>query len=62
MGKAKEQIRELLEKLPDDVSHEDVQYHIYVQQAVQRGIEAAERGDVIAQEEVERRMAKWLGE
>lgn len=58
MGKAKERIRELL----DDMSYEDVQYHIYVQQAVQRGLDASERGDVISQEEVERRMAKWLGE
>lgn len=62
MGRAKEQIRELLDKLPDDVSFEDVQYHIYVQQAVQRGIEAADRGATISQEEAERRMAKWLGE
>lgn len=62
MGRAKEQIRELLDKLPDDVSYEDVQYHIYVQQAVQRGIDAAERGEIVSQEEVERRMAKWLGE
>lgn len=62
MGRAKEQIRELLDKLPDDVSYEDVQYHIYVQQAVQRGIDAAERGEILSQEEVERRMAKWLGE
>ena len=62
MGKAKEQIRALLDKLPDDVSDEDVQYHIYVQQAVRRGLDAADRGEVISQEEVERRMAKWLGE
>jgi hypothetical protein len=62
MGKPKEEIRHMLEQLPDDVSYEDVQYHIYVQQAVQRGIEAAERGDVVDQEEVERRMAKWVGE
>lgn len=62
MGKAKEEIRELLDKLPDDVSYEDVQYHIYVQQAVQRGVQAADRGEVISQEEAERRMAKWLGE
>jgi len=59
MGKVKEDIRQLLDNLPDDVSYEDVQYHIYVQQAVQRGIDAAERGQVISQEEVERRMAKW---
>jgi len=62
MGKVKEDIRYLLETLPDDVSYEDVQYHIYVQQAVQKGIDAADCGDVISQEEVERRMAKWLGE
>ncbi len=62
MGKAKEEIQHLLETLPDDVSYEDVQYHISVQQAVQRGIDAADRGEVISQEEVERRMAKWFGE
>ena len=62
MGKPKEEIRQLLEQLPDDVSYEDVQYHIYVQQAVRHGIAAADRGEVIDQEEVERRMAKWLGE
>lgn len=62
MGNAKEHIRELLDKLPDDVSYEDVQYHIYVQQAVQRGLDAVDRGEVISQEEVEKRMTKWLGE
>ena len=62
MGKPKEDILQLLEKLPDYVSFEDVQYHIYVQQAVQRGIDAANRGELMSQEEVERRMSKWLGE
>lgn len=62
MGKPKEALLQLLEKLPDDVSFEDIQYHIYVQQAVQRGVEAADEGRVLSQEEVERRMAKWLGE
>ena len=62
MGKPKEDILQLLEKLPDDVSYEDIQYHIYVQQAVEHGIEAADRNEVISQEEAERRMAKWLGE
>jgi hypothetical protein len=62
MGKPKEEVRRLLEALPEDASYEDIQYHIYVRQAVQLGIEAADRGEVISQEEVERRMAKWLGE
>ena len=62
MGKPKEEVRRLLDTLPEDASYEDIQYHIYVRQAVQLGIEAADRGEVISQEEVERRMAKWLGE
>ena len=62
MGTPKEELRRLLEKLPDDVSYEDIQYHIYVQQSVERGLEAVENGEVVSQEEVERRMAKWLGE
>jgi hypothetical protein len=50
MGKAKEEIRRLLEKLPEDVSYEDVQYHIYVQQAAQRGLDAADRGEIVTQQ------------
>lgn len=62
MAKPKEDILQLLEKLPDDVSYEDIQYHIYVQQAVEHGIGAANRNEVISQEEAELRMSKWLGE
>ena len=62
MGKPNEEIRRLLEKLPEDVSYEDVQYHIHVLQSVQRGLDAVGRGEVMSQGEVERRMAKWLDE
>jgi predicted transcriptional regulator len=62
MGKPTEEVRELLDNLPEDASYEDIQYHIYVRQAIQRGIEAADRGELVEQEEIERRMAKWLGE
>ena len=45
-------------KPPEDASYEDIQYHIYVRQAIQRGVEAADRGELVEQEEVERRTAK----
>ena len=60
MKTGKEEVRELLEKLPEDVSLEDIQYHIYVRQKIQRGLEAARSGRVISQEEVEKRLARWL--
>jgi predicted transcriptional regulator len=61
MPTVKEDIRHLLDQLPDDVSLEQIQYHIYVKQKVERSLAAAERGEVLSQGEVEARMAKWLG-
>jgi hypothetical protein len=58
----KDEVRRLLDTLPDDVSYEDIQYHIYVQQKIDRGLEAADRGDFISDEEIERRIARWAGE
>ena len=62
MSRPKEVVQRLLSELPDEVSFEDIQYHIYVQEAVQRGLDAADRGELIDQEEIERRMARWLVE
>lgn len=61
MATAKEEVRKILERLPDDVSFEDIQYHIYVREKVERGLEDIKNNRVLTQEEVERRMSKWLG-
>jgi predicted transcriptional regulator len=58
----KEEVRRLLDALPDDSSYEDIQYHIYVQQKIDRGIEASDRGDFVSDEEIERRITRWAGE
>ena len=58
----KEAVRQLLDELPPDASYEDIQYHIYVQQKIDAGLDAAERGDFISDEEIERRIARWAGE
>lgn len=64
MGRSvpKEEVRRLLDSLPDEVSYEDIQYHIYVQQKIDRGMEASERGDFVSDEEIEQRIARWAGE
>lgn len=61
MATAKETVRELLQSLPDDSSLEDIQYHIYVRQKVERGLEAIDEDRLLTEEEVERRLSKWLG-
>lgn len=58
----KDEVRRLLDTLPDQASYEEIQYHIYVQQKIDRGLEASERGDFISDEEIERRISRWAGE
>jgi hypothetical protein len=60
MKSPKDEVRDLLEKLPDTASLGDTQYHIYVRQNVQRGLQALQQGAVISEDEAERRMARWL--
>ncbi len=62
METAKKEVSELLKRLPEDCTLEDVQYHLYVLQKTERGLKDAEEGRVYSQEEIEKMMAKWLEE
>jgi len=62
MNTAKQDVEKLLNKLPDDCSVEDVQYHLYVLEKVRRGLEDARIHGTLSQEEVESRLSKWLTE
>lgn len=57
---AKEEVKRILELLPDDASLEDIQYHIYVRQKVESGLKDVAEGHTISEVELEARMAKWL--
>jgi hypothetical protein len=57
---AKHDVSNILTHLPDDCSLEDVQYHIYVLQKIKRGLDDAKEGRTYTQEDVEKRMVKWL--
>jgi len=61
MNTAKEEVRKMLERLPDDASFEDIQYHIYVREKIERGLKDIQEGRVLSQEDIEERMSKWLG-
>lgn len=59
MTTAKDEVKSLLEKLPDDCTLEDIQYHLYVAEKVQRGIERVEKESVMSQDEVERKFGEF---
>jgi hypothetical protein len=60
MSAAKQEVLRILERLPDDASLEDIQYHIYVRQKIDHGLEDVEAGRTLSEEEFDRRMEKWL--
>jgi hypothetical protein len=60
MNAAKEEVLRLLDLLPEDASLEDIQYHIYVRQKIDHGLEDVEAGRTLSEEEFDQRMAKWL--
>ena len=57
----KDTVRALLDRLPDDCSLDDVLYHLYVVQAVGRGLADGEVGRTIVHEQVAADLRhKWL--
>ena len=62
MATVKEEIRRMVESLPEDVTWEDLQYSIYVRERIERGRREAADGKILDEDEVERRMKPWLAE
>ena len=60
MSSAKQDVESLLNKLPDNSSVENIQYHLYVLDKVRRGLEDVRNNGSLSQEEVETRLSKWL--
>jgi hypothetical protein len=59
MNTAKEEVRTLLDTLSDECVLEDIQYHLYVVEKIQRGIARADIEESLSQEEVERKFSRW---
>lgn len=59
MESTKDEVRKILDELPDDVSIEEIQCRIEVRQKIRRGLEdvAAER--LLSHEELKKRMSRW---
>jgi predicted transcriptional regulator len=59
MNTAKQELIELLERLPDDAPMDSLLAETHFKASVLRGLEEAERGDVVSHEEVMRRLSAW---
>jgi len=49
---------DIVSRLPEEVGWEDIIYRFYVRKKIEEGIEAAEAGRFVSQEEVKRLFAR----
>ncbi len=56
----KDDVADMIRELPADASLEDIQYHLYVLEKLQRGQEAIRDGRGVTHEEAKARLARWL--
>ncbi|MEA3543760.1 MAG: hypothetical protein U9R69_00905 [Thermodesulfobacteriota bacterium] len=50
----------LLDKLPDECTLEDVQYHLYVAEKIKRGIARADTEGTLSQDDVARKFSNSI--
>ena len=60
MNAVKKDVKALLDKLPDDCTYEDIQYHLYVMSKIKNGIDRAEKEGTIPQKDVEKKFKKCI--
>jgi hypothetical protein len=56
----KEEVRKMLEALPETASFEDIQYHIYVCEKIECGLQNIRDRKTASHAEAETRLNKWL--
>jgi predicted transcriptional regulator len=56
----KEKACEVISRMPEEATFEDIQYHLYVLECMERGEREIEDGKTLTHDEVENRLAKWL--
>ena len=58
----KQAVIEMIERLPDDASVEDIMAQLYFRQKVDEGLRQLDAGEGVDHEEAKRRLGKWLGQ
>lgn len=56
----KEKVLEVITKMPDDSTLDDIGYRLYVIDAVQRGLDELDRGQYLTHEQARETLGKWV--
>lgn len=60
MSGVKQQVIQMIQSLPEEVSIDDIMAELYFKLQVDTGLRELDEGKGIPHEEIEKRMSKWL--
>ena len=60
MSKIKQQVIQMIKKLPEKVSVDDILAELYFRLQVDKGLKELDHDEGIPHKDVEKRMSKWL--
>jgi len=60
VASAKQTVRDVLKRMPDNCTLEDIQYQLYLRQNLEKSRSAAAEGRLVPHEEVKKRLSNWL--
>ena len=56
----KDDVKQMIDKLPENCSIEDIQYTLYVRSKIEKGLRDHDEEKFLTTEEVQARMQQWL--
>lgn len=58
MSLVKEEVKKLIEELPEEVTWDDVLYEVYMRKKIAAGLKAAQEGRVMSHQDAKKRLLK----
>lgn len=56
----KKSVSKLLKEMPDDCTYDDIQYHLYVLQKIEKGLNDAKAGKTYTTDQMKLKLKKWI--
>ncbi len=60
MATEKENVMQMINELPDDITLEDIMYHLYAREKIIRGLKDADEGKKVSNEKAKEVIEKWF--
>ena len=60
MQNVKQSAIDLIKKMPENCSIEDIQYELYAKSKIESGLEDIQKGNIISEKDMDKEIDSWL--